>query len=72
MPKVRLVTPSASLSADAIVVGVVQRGEGVALAAGADRVDDALGNKLASALEAVGAIKVTLAIARNEPSPSAV
>jgi leucyl aminopeptidase len=55
MPKVRLVTPSASLSADAIVVGVVQRGEGVALAAGADRVDDALGNKLASALEAVGA-----------------
>src|SRR3954447_22759746 len=55
MPKVKLVAPSASLSADAVVVGVVQRGEGVALAAGATRVDDALGKLLASALKAVGA-----------------
>jgi leucyl aminopeptidase len=55
MPKVKLVAPTAPLSADAVVVGVVQRGKGVVLAPGADVVDDALGTTLAGALDAVGA-----------------
>jgi leucyl aminopeptidase len=55
MPKVKLVAPSASITADAVVVGVSQRGDGIALAAGADGVDDVLGNVLADALATVGA-----------------
>jgi leucyl aminopeptidase len=55
MPKVKLVAPSAPLTADAVVVGVVQRSTGVALAGGADTVDAALGKSLAGALDAVGA-----------------
>lgn len=55
MPKVKLVAPSAAISADAVVVGVRQNGTGIGLAPGADAVDTALGSSLTDALTAVGA-----------------
>jgi leucyl aminopeptidase len=55
MPKISLVAPSAALTADAIVVGVVQGPDGPRLAPGSAPVDDALGGTLGSALKAAGA-----------------
>ncbi|MCW2491383.1 MAG: pepA [Frankiales bacterium] len=55
MPTVSVVNSSAPLSADVIVIGTLATGDGVALAAGAQPVDDALGNVLLKALAAVEA-----------------
>jgi leucyl aminopeptidase len=55
MPKISLVAPSAALTADAVVVGVVQREDGPQLAAGGAVVDEALNGTLADALAAAGA-----------------
>lgn len=55
MPKLSLVAPSAPLTADAVVVGVVEGDGGPKLAPGAEVVDTALDAKLLSALEATGA-----------------
>jgi leucyl aminopeptidase len=55
MPKISLVAPSTALSADAVVVGVVQGPKGPQLAAGGQVVDEALGTPLLDALEAAGA-----------------
>jgi leucyl aminopeptidase len=55
MPKVSLLAPSAALSADAVVVGVLKTPDGPRLAPGAKPVDDALGGTLAGALGAAGA-----------------
>ena len=56
MPKISLVAPSTALTADAVVIGVVQGAKGPHLAPGADAVDDALGGtSLLDALEAAGA-----------------
>ncbi|HZZ96407.1 MAG TPA: leucyl aminopeptidase [Jatrophihabitantaceae bacterium] len=55
MPKISLVASSAALTADAIVVGVVQGADGPRLAAGSAPVDKALGGTLNGALKAVGA-----------------
>ncbi|HEY2298772.1 MAG TPA: leucyl aminopeptidase [Jatrophihabitans sp.] len=55
MPKISLVAPSTQLTADAVVVGVVQGAKGPELAAGGEIVDDALDASLLEALEAVGA-----------------
>jgi leucyl aminopeptidase len=55
MPTVSLVAPDSALRVDAVVVGVHGTKGGVRLAPGADRVDEALGGRLAKALEAVGA-----------------
>jgi leucyl aminopeptidase len=55
MPKVKLVAPSAAISADAVVIGVQPRGKGIAIAAGGDAVDAALGNTLTEALNIVNA-----------------
>ncbi|HEY8300484.1 MAG TPA: leucyl aminopeptidase [Jatrophihabitans sp.] len=56
MPKLSLVAPSTTLTADAVVIGVVQGAKGPELAAGAEVVDDALGDvSLLEALDAAGA-----------------
>src|SRR4051812_4775716 len=55
MPKISLVTPAAALTADAIVVAVIQDSAGPRLAAGAEAVDSALGGTLDAALKATGA-----------------
>jgi leucyl aminopeptidase len=55
MPSVSLVAPDSPLRADAVVVGVRSGRGGAELAPGAERVDAALGGRLAKALEAVGA-----------------
>jgi leucyl aminopeptidase len=55
MPKISLVAPSAPLTADAVVVGVVEDEGGARPAPGADVVDQALGGRLGAALQAVGA-----------------
>ena len=55
MPKISLVAPSTALTADAVVVGVVQGTKGPELAPGAEVVDDALGAPLLEALKAAGA-----------------
>jgi leucyl aminopeptidase len=55
MPKISLVAPSAALTADAVVIGVVQGGSGPELAPGAAPVDEALGGALQGALAAAGA-----------------
>ncbi len=44
MPKISLVAPSTALSADAVVIGVVQGEQGPELAPGADAVQAALGD----------------------------
>jgi leucyl aminopeptidase len=55
MPKISLVAPSATPSADAIVVGLVQDGARSRLAPGAETVEAALDGRLTGALEAVQA-----------------
>lgn len=56
MPKISLVASSTALTADAVVIGVVQTAKGPQLAAGAEVVDAALGDaSLIVALEAAGA-----------------
>jgi leucyl aminopeptidase len=55
MVSVSLADPSATISADAVVVGVVSGPDGPRLAAGAKSVDAALGKRLADALNAAGA-----------------
>jgi leucyl aminopeptidase len=55
MPSVSLVAPDSALRADAVVVGVRSGKGGGQLAPGAERVDEALGGRLAKALEALGA-----------------
>ncbi len=55
MASVSLVDPSAPLSADAVVVGVLAGPDGIALAPGAKPVDAALGRQLVAALKAAGA-----------------
>jgi leucyl aminopeptidase len=55
MPKISLVAPSTALTADAVVIGVLQGTKGPELASGAGVVDDALGASLLEALEAAGA-----------------
>jgi len=55
MAAVSLVDPSAPISADAVVVGIVSGPDGPRLAPGAKPVDAALGKRLAAALKAAGA-----------------
>jgi leucyl aminopeptidase len=55
MPSVSLVDPSAPLSADAVVIGVLAGPDGPVLAPGAKAVDAAVGRQLAAALKAAGA-----------------
>jgi leucyl aminopeptidase len=55
MPKISLVAPSTALTADAVVVGVIQAANGPRLAPGAEAVDAALNGTLAAALDAAGA-----------------
>src|SRR5690348_12629451 len=56
MPKMSLVAPSTTLTADAVVIGVVQSGQGPQLAPGAEGVQSALGDALLTdALVAAGA-----------------
>ncbi|MFN2517461.1 MAG: leucyl aminopeptidase [Jatrophihabitantaceae bacterium] len=55
MTVVSLVDPSASIAADAVVVGVLCGSDGPRLAPGAKVVDAALGKRLAAALKAAGA-----------------
>jgi leucyl aminopeptidase len=55
MPSVSLADPSTSISADAVVVGVIAGSDGPQLAPGAKPVDAALGHRLAAALKAAGA-----------------
>jgi leucyl aminopeptidase len=55
MPKLSLVAPSAPLTADAVVVGIVQSNGTPKLAPGGDVVDTAMGGTLLAALEATGA-----------------
>jgi leucyl aminopeptidase len=55
MASVSLVDPSAPLSADAVVIGVLAGPDGPALAPGAKPVDAALGRQLVPALKAAGA-----------------
>jgi leucyl aminopeptidase len=55
MPSVTLVDPSAPISADAVVVGVLSGASGPRLAPGAAVVDAALGKRLVTALRAAGA-----------------
>jgi leucyl aminopeptidase len=56
MPKMSLVAPSTTLTADAVVIGVVQGEQGPQLAPGADGVQEALGSaSLVDALVAAGA-----------------
>lgn len=55
LPTVSVVSPTAALRADAVVVGTVRGPDGVALAAGGDAVDEALGGRLLDALRALGA-----------------
>jgi leucyl aminopeptidase len=55
MTAVSLVDPSAPISADAVVVGVLSSTDGPRLAPGAKPVDAALGRRLVAALQAAGA-----------------
>lgn len=55
MPKISVLAPSAAITADAVVVGVVQTSSGPQLAPGAGPIDDALGGTLAGALTAAAA-----------------
>ncbi len=55
MPSVSLVSPSAPLRADAVVVGVRHTKDGPQLVPGAEPVDAALGGRLLAGLRAVGA-----------------
>ncbi|PZS19348.1 MAG: leucyl aminopeptidase [Pseudonocardiales bacterium] len=55
MTSVSLVDPSASITADAVVVGILSGSNGPRLAPGAKVVDAALGKRLAVALKAAGA-----------------
>ncbi|MGX7680491.1 leucyl aminopeptidase [Jatrophihabitans sp. DSM 45814] len=55
MPTVSLVNSSAPLTADVIVIGTISTSDGIALAAGAEAVDKALGNVLLGALRAIDA-----------------
>jgi leucyl aminopeptidase len=55
MPSVSVVSPTAAIRADAVVVGVRSTKAGPRLAPGAEPVDAALGGRLAEALTALGA-----------------
>jgi leucyl aminopeptidase len=55
MPSVSLVSPTAAIKADAVIVGVRPGRRGAVLADGAQPVDKALRGRLADALKAVGA-----------------
>jgi leucyl aminopeptidase len=55
MPSVSLVSPTSAIRTDAVVVGVRSSKGGARLARGAERVDEAMGGRLAPALDALGA-----------------
>jgi leucyl aminopeptidase len=55
MPSVSIVSPTAPIKADAVVVGVRPNRRGGVLADGAEPIDEALGGELAAALKALGA-----------------
>ncbi|MBE7186823.1 leucyl aminopeptidase [Jatrophihabitans endophyticus] len=55
LPAVSVVASSAAIRADAVVIGTVREGDRVALAPGAEPVDDLLGGRLLDALRALGA-----------------
>ena len=52
---VSLVDPAAAAPADAVIVGALAASGGLALAPGAEAIDQALGGRLLAGLSAVGA-----------------
>ena len=55
LPSVSVVAPAAAIRADAVVIGLLREDHGVALAGGAEAIDEALGGRLLDALHSLGA-----------------